>query len=415
MRLNSIPKNQTGSILILVAVFFTIMAALVGIFQIGNLTSTRTTRQMNVVAQADNAARGGITDATAWFRRQSKQPVGYPPTSPIPSDEAFYPRNASCDTMDESVGLVKEYPLGNGNLWAHYELVRSTNSRGQTNDVIRDVSWEVNPNISLSTGYGRVWSLISTGYVFQRMDQQRDPLDNSGQKFIIPFNQPPNKVLAKSRIQTNLYRVYLNISGETALHIDNLSALTMTNNSQIQSSSQLAILHRLPGPPNVSVNSRILGSINRRSSVPSTWISAATVFGSSPAQLKQMSDVIINNGVFSTTALPALAMIYCDGDVTFDSAHPLKSSGFLIVNGNLTVSAGTAAQFSGVVHVTGTSTIADAHFTGGYISNGPMSLNNSQIRFDMALIPSMRNQLLQYRPLRSSAVSDTNEKALLGL
>lgn len=415
-------RAESGSVLMLVAVFFAIVASVIAIYQIGNLSSTRTSRQLNVVAQADNAARSGITDATAWFRRQLNQPVGKPP--PAISDAEFFPREATCDTMDESVGLLKEFPLTGsqagqqGGLWAHYELVRVGNLRGQSTDLVHDTSWEVNPNISQNTGYGRVWTLVSTGYVFKRNDMRRVVGDQSGQRFIAAYNQPPNQVLAKSRIQTNLYRVNLNMSGETAVHLDDLSQLVLTNSASINSPTQLAVLYRQAGTPSISTNSKIFGSINRRGGVPANWLDAVTVFGSGPSQLKQMADLVINAPASPPAALPKLAFIYCDGNVTFDATHPLVGSGFLIVNGNLTVNAGSNTQFTGVIHVSGSTVIHGTgtdQITGALIAKGGLTLDAAQVRLDMAIVPSMRNQLLQYRAMRSSAVTDTNEKSLLGL
>lgn len=82
-------------------------------------------------AQANNVAKAGLADAMAWFRRQAIQPVrssSNPTAYPYP-DAAFFPRNngvpSTTDTLDESIGLTKEYAMtDNSRLWAHYEVRR---------------------------------------------------------------------------------------------------------------------------------------------------------------------------------------------------------------------------------------------------------------------------------------------------
>src|SRR5437773_998909 len=100
-------SGQEGTAIILIAVLFAIMTfGLIG-YQVMSYSYQMTMQRLNAVAQAENAAKSGLVDALSWFRRQSPQPVA----NTVSPDSAFAPLSANGDTIDQAIGLVKQYPI----------------------------------------------------------------------------------------------------------------------------------------------------------------------------------------------------------------------------------------------------------------------------------------------------------------
>lgn len=349
----------------------------------------------NQVGQADNVARAGLVDAISWFKRQTCQPVaqscgGY--TSP---DLAFYPRVASNDTIDETVGLVREYPLtADGFLWAHYEVRRSTD--------VHDVSAQRVSNLTAGSGY--VWQITSTGYVYRRFNPS------------VAYNVAPNQMVGTAQAVTEIRRVGLNVPGGAALTVVNGSGVTIINKGVVSGNSGPGLSFTNQGTfttaADVDPSSKLLGTpVDQTLATP---ISEMTVFSMSPTDLKSVADYVYAPASMPAN-LPSMAISYVNGSVTFDATHQLVGSGILYVNGDLTVLTCPNTLFSGVVYATGNINITGpGGIYGAIIGSGATATTNVQgyldvfnVMYDPNLLQSVRQQIGKYRETKSERWAHT--------
>ncbi len=132
-----------------IVVFLTILITIPLGMQLLENFNRKTGLQIHNSVQADNVARAGLVEAIAWFRRQPNQPVRSTINTtlyPWP-DAAFAPKTttdpATSDTIDETIGMVKEYPLNDaGNVWARFEVQRQNDTATNPEDpkAVHDVS-----------------------------------------------------------------------------------------------------------------------------------------------------------------------------------------------------------------------------------------------------------------------------------
>ncbi|MDD4003817.1 MAG: hypothetical protein PHW69_01270, partial [Elusimicrobiaceae bacterium] len=308
-------------------------------------TSSRETNiNKNVLAEADNVARAGLVDAISWFRRQSVQPVaaGYPLRGGAYADQAFYPRYStaasSCDTIDESIGLVKEYRMSDdSNKWARYEIVRQQDTSTADPHAVHDVTAQRMEGYY--AGQGLVWYIESTGYVFQKNDPSK------------AFNVTPNRVISQVRASTEIRRMSFSLPAEAAFMIfsgNNSSYVPLVNvyqNGRITGGSGIGAGRKQGKKPNVYSGGIITGTPDTVSNLSEPTLES--ILGMTATELKLLADYIVTDTAELPAELPNMSLIYVDGNAVFSSTRPLTGNGFLYVNGNLTVSAGSNSVFSG--------------------------------------------------------------------
>src|SRR5712675_1612201 len=140
-------RLQQGSALIW-ALFFVAVTAGLLITNSWEMQANRTAMDVRYrkSAHARMIAQSALTDATAWFQRQSAQPVTT--FAPKLDPEADPPLN---ETVDPTVGLVREFEV-RGGLWARYEVRK---------DECLDVS------SSYGETAGKVWDVGARGILFE--------------------------------------------------------------------------------------------------------------------------------------------------------------------------------------------------------------------------------------------------------
>src|SRR4051812_5384668 len=106
-------KQEAGSILLIAAAGIAVLGMVIVGQQMAYISSQRTRQHLGSTAQADNIARSGLVDGINWFRRH--QPVSSTLSGSAYPDAAFQPVHSTdpyaSETLDESIGLVKQYPL----------------------------------------------------------------------------------------------------------------------------------------------------------------------------------------------------------------------------------------------------------------------------------------------------------------
>ncbi len=235
-------------------------------------TASRQAKQQGLyIAEAESIAKAGLRDATDWFGRQTANngivselyvgngnvtvgqaavtnvsPNGSLYTYP---DQAFWPQNntfngQSSDTLEPWIGIVNEYPLDSGVTmnalyFARYEVRKIANPVGLTPAptwdpyAVHDISGQ-RTGTDLVNGDGTVWSIVSTGYVYKRMDKTINPITGMWNK---EYNVYPNVVVASARYCTELKKLSLSmpttdmpaLSG--AVYCQSASQITLNNNT----------------------------------------------------------------------------------------------------------------------------------------------------------------------------------------
>lgn len=400
--------NERGSTVFFVVVLLSILAMMPVGIRLIELSQKETKQQLSTTAQADNVARAGLIDAVSWFRRQTPQPVrslSDPVAYPYP-DAAFYPRvstiTALSDTIDEAVGLVKEYQLAEGTgLWARYEVLRQTsnNVADPATHNARAVHDITDKRVEgYSAGEGLCWSLESVGYVYRL----RDPN--------VAFNVAPNQVVAKSRMATEIRRLTMTLPLNAAVIVNNRSNVTLNANGRITGGAFCGLgYYTGSSGPTVS-GGQYTGTPNRQDidgAGVNGSITTQNFFGLTEKELKLMADYSVANLSSLPVPYPSMAVVFIENNVTFNSSRQLRGGGLLYVKGNLTLDAGSNTLFSGLIFVTGNATVnGPALISGSLAVQGSLTMNGSgdvaEVQYDDGILNSARQQIGQYRENKAS-------------
>jgi hypothetical protein len=322
------------------------------------------------------------------------------------------PTNAQLsDTLDDTIGIVNEYSLDSSSVTANSDVVHfgryevrkvspleptTTPIATRAPNVVRDVSGNRLGN--QVNGNGLSWSVVSTGYVYKRLDKTISATPGVG--WIVPYNQPPNKVLATAKVATELRKLTVNLpsaAGTTwyaGIYCTNANArVTLpTNNLGILNGAVSTTTYAtasmssaaVPCPKPINNN-----TTNCPGGCPSACVNNAgaladtSVFaGLTIDDLKYMADYRGD----STTPLDIKSdwkLSFFQGNLTYQGtlAPPydrLHTNGILIVNGDLTLNAGNmsvsppilASSFGGIVFVTGDLIVRDGSSIDGCVIMG---------------------------------------------
>ncbi|MFA6584210.1 MAG: hypothetical protein WCS77_07930, partial [Elusimicrobiaceae bacterium] len=293
--------NERGTALILALLLSVIIAAL--ILAGGKLmeTASRETQiQKNVLTEADNVARAGLVDAISWFRRQSTQPVatGLPLRSGAYADQAFYPRESTLDTIDEDIGLVKEYRMSDtSNKWARYEVVRQQDTQSNAVDehAVHDITDQ--RMSGYSAGEGLVWYIESIGYVFQKNDATK------------AFNVLPNRVIAKVRASTEIHRLGFSLPGEAAfMTFDGGSSTALVKiypNGKITGGANIGAGRKQGKKPQIYTGGVITGNPFQAPNLREPTIDS--ILGMSKSELKLVADYVVQDTSMLPEEIPDMA------------------------------------------------------------------------------------------------------------
>ena len=398
----NINKSDKGVALITtVVLLFAVMIIVLTGAQLISTSFKETKFHQNFVAEAENVARAGLVDTVSWFRRQGDVVrSGVPPTNPTWEDGAFHPIQIDTDavhsaTIDESIGLVKEYQLNEARTkWARYEIKRQQDTPDIDPLAVHDITHQRVPNHQ--KGEGLAWSIVSTGYVYRKIS-------------IGKFTSPPDVIISKARVSTEIRRINLNNPACAVAVYDGGSGGTynvkVNKNGRILGGNNGIGCARYSGDNAPSVDSNGILSGLPQSDTTSNDLSVISIFGVSELELKSMAD---RYDVTVTTPMPDMSLIYIDGNATFDVSKPLRSSGILYIKGDLTIAELSNSLYSGLIYVTGDATIGTpCLIMGCLIVKGKLSLSSSgatdvaEICYDSQILVDVRNRVCQYRENKS--------------
>ncbi|MDD5687168.1 MAG: hypothetical protein PHE88_04965 [Elusimicrobia bacterium] len=418
--LNNHKSNKGVALLTVVILLFAVMILILTGAQLITTSIKESRHQQDTVGEAENVARSGLVDTIAWFKRQPNQPVHSSYSAPVPhtwEDGAFNP-NTSTETINQNIGLVKEYELSeNGIRWARYEIKRQLDTVAPYNfpydpEAAHDITSErFNPGTG-QKGDGLAWSFVSTGYVYRRHNPA------------VPFNVPPNEIVSKSKISTEIIRLSLQVptcavfvnNGGTAPPPTSNAKVIIEKYAKVNAGSVVGCGRSLGTTPfivdysaiSTAATGRVLGTPQYQS-YPGTDYTVSFVLGVSTLQLRALADYSVNSVSDLPSPMPDMALIYINGDANFTAERPLRSSGILIVNGNLTIDINTSSLYSGVIYVSGIATInPPCYISGCVIAYRGLTLSNTaatdvaEIAYDQSIVDSVRQRICQYRENKSA-------------
>jgi hypothetical protein len=397
-------------------------------------------------SQVYNIARAGLVDAINWFKRQASQPVtqfrpAYNLAVPTKGDtnDPFLidpgPAGGHLDPSDTGpggddkphLGIVQEFQLDdNQNLWARYEVGKVTKLERDSNGKLTVYSimetdasgnwlkhtvpqadshkWEgvqdVTGNYGLQ-GQGLIWRIRSHGYIYRK-----DPQAPPGTRFY----QYPNEVLDQIELETEIRRLQVN---------DYLCGIHTTTNTTFNNGTKVKIV----APEGYAVK-YTGGSISPATAPTSFTSGLGTPYKNSPQDdldwfemfavadgptLASLADFTITDLSQLPMSMSTMAITYIKppgGTATFDQQRPLNGGGILVVDGNLTIAAGSASTFSGVIYVRGNYfQSSPTAISGQVIVRGASTVESpsdtANIEYNPSIINEIRRQLGQYRERRS--------------
>lgn len=309
-------SKKGGFILVFVVLLILLLSVFIAVGMAIVLNLQKSLKvSFDVNLKASEVANAGIEDAISWFKRQLIQPV-----------QEFSPTGD--DTEDPNIGLVREY-LISGNVYGRYEVPKS-----EVEDVsikrnrYRKILDEENKDESSA---GSIWKIVSYGYVFQKIDPNKR------------FNESPNKILARSKLSTEIRRIGVNLPIEAAILAE--------KNVQIGNGGRVRGGIATNGKVSNSQGD-IQGNIMENQRMP---LDPLSIFGLSLDELSNLADISVSSVSQLPQKLPSSALIYIDGNAQFGHTRPLNGGGILIVNGNLNIQAGSNSNFTGIIYVAGNS------------------------------------------------------------
>lgn len=369
--------GEQGSILVIVLF---VSLAISGLIYAGGLglgaARTQAETEFRVFGQARNVARAGLVDAFSWFRRQPSQPVSA--FAPQRDDLADPPIR---DTDDPAIGIVRSFRIS-GDIWGRYE-VRHTDK--DTRLTARDVS-----SLRRLPGTGQAWSLAAVGTVYRN----RDPN--------VAFDQSPNGILGSARAFTEIRRITMSPPAGAAINATSAASVSLGARSRIIGNEGAGVA--IPsGTGSIGTSGELSGTPRWAGISPSSFeISVPRVFGVPVAELKSLADEVIADANKVPSPLPQEKLIVIETDVTFDDKRPLRGTGVLYVEGDLTIGASPLNFFNGLLYVDGDVTVrAPSVVRGSIVATGTVSVagvgDYAEVEYDSGVLAALMLSMGQYR------------------
>ena len=429
-------REERGVILIWAAVTVMLIAGVVmsGAERIRALDRV-TNADWTSEGQAREVARAGLTDAYAWLRRQTSQPVASFAPQRVGANRPDYlaepdggwdstidmtgsPLN---ETDDPDKGLVRAFEISPG-IWARYEVDTGagsetfvdTNGNGLWDDgegytdANSDGKWNAGQGTRDLTnergmnGTGSVWMIECTAEIFRR---SRDDL---------PLGVGPNHRLARAKMAQEVRRLAISPPATSAICCSQGSNIAVGNRTRINGNGANALAYAgSTGSPSTG-GSEIVGSV---SGVPGYAGFLEDVFGVTLAKLKSMADISTSDSINGVPkVIPDYNLVVVDAPVTqFDLARPLRGTGVVIFRGDVDIQAGSNSFFNGLVYVQGDLTVrAPAYIRGTIIVTGDVDMQGTggdyvEVDHDGSIVSHLLTKMGQYRiakaPFAPSAVA----------
>lgn len=376
------PRRETGSILVW-ALFFVSLTT--GILVAHTLEMSANRRTMDTrfrrVDLAHQVAESGLTDATAYLRRQPVQPVTE--FAPDMDPGADPPVN---DTIDPSVGLVREFEV-HGSLWGRYEV-----RRDETIDV----------SDSYGEPAGTVWDIGARGILYERADPKR------------PFDQAPNRVLSMQPVRTEVRGITLDVPADAALLVADPGRIAMLGNATIDGQDGTAVAYRKPtvALPLPLLDVSITGSPIALQ-VAGLDLSLAALLDVREDRFRSLADLVVASPRQLQGRIIEDQAVFVAGSLELPPELCLAGRMLLVVDGDLVAAEGNDSEFRGIVVVRDDATLKGPfRFSGTMIVGGQVTLGGTadpvSLAHDAGEVTALQNALARYRISRDVRPSGTS-------
>ncbi len=349
--------------------------------------------QLRYQGQAFNAASAGSVDALSWLQEQSVQPVAT--FNPQLDLAATPPLN---DTEDESIGIVRTYPVSAlGNVWGRYEV-----RAGEMLDV---------STARGKTGAGTIWQFDARGLIFvdRNGNSEMDWSDSNGNT-VFDWGEP-GEVVAQRVVRSEAQRLSVVLpAGNAALQSDSCAAVSLTSgasrNRVLGSNAGVAVACKNGTGTAATTGATLTGNPAVQSNVNPYNDSITAVFGVDLTELLGMATLTAPNVANLPDPLPQMSLVVVQGDATFTTAHPLIGSGILVVLGDLLIPANSGSAYNGVIYTVGSYTQSSPSMVlGAVVSQGGITLiggsDITEVSWDATMVQMVRNALGGYRFARA--------------
>lgn len=384
-------EGEAGLALVL-GVMFTIIA--VGLVVSGTLSlrahRVKTETNFRLYGQAQQFARAGLIEVLGWFRKQTAQPVLA--LNPVLDMGATPP---IIDTQEPDIGITREFQIS-GTVWGRYEVWK----RWDADPIPARLAWRQRvqcEDVSLmrgSAGSGNVWLVRSVAYVFQRTDTTR------------AYNVAPNRVLGSAILETELRRLTLVPPGAAAVCVGGSPAASgVYDRVNIQGAGAGAVYHRRVTGETFNVTGAAVtqGGVSSNSSSTVYDDSVTAVFGVSEDELRGLADDRITNQVDFPRPVPRQTLLFVEvPTLDFTMARRLEGNAIVYVRGNVNFQTGNQSYFTGFLFVNGNLTMREtAEFNGTIVCTGTVDIRGSadwiNITYDDEALNTLRTEIGQYR------------------
>jgi hypothetical protein len=299
------------------------------------------------------------------------------------------------DTIDPDIGLVREFEITDA-IWARYELWKDWRADPDPVRLAKRMQFQCEDVSQPRAGGspGTVWRLRSLGYVYRLVDPT------------VPFNQPPNRIVASQLMETDVRRVVITLPGLAALCVGDGNSCHINTGGRVYGMNGYGILFPAgSGSPTVGPHmQRVTGQPAPYAQVSEWHDDYDSVFGMSEAELTGLAHTIVTNPNEIPSPIPNMTMVIldCGSTVTLDSSCPLLGAGIVIVKGNLVLGQGNNSNFSGLLYVDGNLTMRDpSEINGAVVCTGGASIQGSHdfstIRYDQTIIDAMMTSFGNYQ------------------
>lgn len=373
------PRTGERGVALIVAIFFTIFG--IGLILSGTVVMDSSVKKTDVAFRLDGQARqfaeAGLIDALAWFRRQTTQPV-----------TAFDPKRDMLavppiiDTDDPEIGIVREFEISRG-IWGRYEVRRFVPNVEPPVAEVADISKERGASTT-----GTVWRIVSRGFVFRRKSAA------------VAFNEFPNQVLGVEVMETEVRRMTLTPPAYSALCVSSGSGCTIAQRGRVFGGLAAGVSYR-SGTNAPTITGEVFGN-PPTAAIANYTDTTEAVFGVDRDQLRSLADDRITSSTEFPNPVPTHQILFAETDLTFDNSRPLKGTGIVYVEGNVTIQPGSNTFFNGLLYVTGNVTVnAPALLRGTVIARGNVNFSGladyAQLEYDDGVLNSLMLEVGQYR------------------
>ncbi len=399
-------EQERGFAMVVAVVSVLLIAAMI-------VSGTQSSQARNQAAESGSAAPvrarevalAGVAEALSWFRRQTVQPVTT--FAPRLDPSASPPVN---ETMDPTVGLVREYEVTPG-VWARYEVrlpsdeepFTDSNANGfrdgaesftdQNGNGVWDAAGGAR-DVSSERGQpanGAVWLVEAHGELFRRPDAG------------LPLGDGRNWRIAYDAVATELRRMAIKPPAGAAICAQQGGQVVIGARARIRGGSSVGVATQpLTGTPVFQSGSEVTGS-PATSSVPGWSSDLKGVFGLTLTDLKGMADAAVSDASILPANLGEYTLTVIEGNVSFDTARPLRGTGIVIVTGDCTLTAGSNSFFNGLLWCGGHLDIhGPCYLRGTFIGQDDIDVQGAggdfaEIEYDAGIVADLLTRMGTYR------------------